>query len=233
MNKRVAIIQSNYIPWIGYFNIIHCVDHFILLDDVQFTRRDWRNRNLIKTKYGPKWLTIPVDVKGNFQVAIKDVYAAHSDWRFDHWNKIVDAYRAASYFKQIAPVLEDFYLGSEERNLSKINYTFIRLVNSMLKIETPIHRDMDFNAPIDKTERLVHICKALQATEYISGPAAKSYLNTELFIQHGIQVLWADYSDYQEYHQLYPPFEPRVSIIDLLFNEGTQAGRFFKGKIWM
>lgn len=232
MNKRVAIIQSNYIPWIGYFNIIQCVDHFVLLDDVQFTRRDWRNRNLIKTKSGLKWLTIPVDVKGNFHIAIKDVYATDSDWRSDHWNRIVDGYRTAPYFDWIAPAIENFYLNSQEQNLSKINHHCISLVNSILKIETPIHWSMDFNSPTDKTERLVHICKALHATEYLSGPAAKNYLNVMLFQQEGIRVLWADYPNYPPYHQLHPPFTPHVSVIDLLFNEGPHAARLLKSKIW-
>src|SRR5688572_12781158 len=110
MTRRVAIIQSNYIPWKGYFNIIRDVDEFVLLDDVQYTRRDWRNRNLIKTKNGVKWLTIPVDVKGQFEIAIKDVFIADSKWRADHWNQITAAYSKSRYFNLYQKYFEGLYL---------------------------------------------------------------------------------------------------------------------------
>lgn len=234
MAKRVAIIQSNYIPWKGYFNIIKCVDHFVLLDDVQYTRRDWRNRNLIKTKAGLKWLTIPVIVKNKFQIKIEDVQADGTDWRQDHWNKLQEAYRTSQYFKEISPFFESLYLQSNELNLSKINYGFIAQILSILNIPTVLNWSREFpDAPSGKTERLVHICKSLNATEYISGMAAKDYLEVELFEKEQIKVVWADYSGYQPYRQLYTPFEHGVSILDLLFNEGIQSSHFLKDKIWM
>jgi len=234
MTKRVAIIQSNYIPWKGYFNIIKCVDHFVLLDDVQYTRRDWRNRNLIKAKAGLKWLTIPVAVKNNYHVKIADVQTAGSDWRRDHWNQLKGAYGTSQYFKEVSPFFEEIYLQSEELNLSKINYSFIKQILSILKIETPITWSMEFqDTPTGKTERLVHICKKLNATEYISGMAANDYLKVELFEKEGIKVVWADYSGYLPYNQLYPPFEHGVSILDMLFNEGVQSIHLLKDRIWV
>ena len=234
MTKRVAIIQSNYIPWKGYFNIIKCVDHFVLLDDVQYTRRDWRNRNLIKAKAGLKWLTIPVAVKNNYHIKIEDVQTAGSDWRRDHWNQVKDAYSASQYFKEIAPFFEEIYLQNKELNLSKINHSFIKQIVSILKIDTPITWSREFtDTPTGKTERLVRICKKLNATEYISGMAAKEYLEVDLFDKENIKVVWADYSGYQPYSQLYPPFEHRVSILDMLFNEGIQSAHLLKDKIWM
>lgn len=234
MTKRVAIIQSNYIPWKGYFNIIKCVDHFVLLDDVQYTRRDWRNRNLIKTKAGLKWLTIPVTVKNNYHIKIEDVQTAGSDWRSDHWNQVKDAYSTSQYFKEMSPFFEEIYLQNKELNLSKINYSFIEKILSILNITTTLNWSREFsNAPTGKTERLVHICKRLNATEYISGMAAKDYLDVALFDKESIKVVWADYSGYQPYSQLSPPFEHGVSILDMLFNEGIQSAHLLKDKIWM
>lgn len=232
MNKRVAIIQSNYIPWKGYFNIIKCVDEFVLLDDVQYTRRDWRNRNLIKTQSGLKWLTIPVDVKGQYLTHIKDVRTAGSQWRKDHWTQIVEAYKKAPYFSFFGPLLKDLYLNENETSLSLINFSFIKLINKTLNILTPIRWSMEFDSPQEKTERLVHICKSVGANEYISGTAAKDYLEEGLFKQNNIKVSWTDYSTYPEYKQIHPPFEHGVSIIDLLFNEGPDAHHFLKDKIW-
>jgi hypothetical protein len=234
MTNRVAIIQSNYIPWKGYFNIIKCVDHFVLLDDVQYTRRDWRNRNLIKTKAGLKWLTIPVAVKSNYHIKIEDVQAAGSEWRIDHWNQLKNAYGTSQYFKEISPFFEEIYLQSKELNLSKINFSFIEKILAILNIRTPLSWSREFaNMPTRKTERLVHICKNLNASEYISGVAAKDYLEVELFEKENIKVVWADYSGYLPYSQLYPPFEHGVSIMDMLFNEGIQSTHLLKDKIWI
>lgn len=233
MGKKIAIIQSNYIPWKGYFNIIKCVDEFVLLDDVQYTRRDWRNRNRIKTQSGLRWLSIPVEVKGQYLINIKDVRTAGTDWRLNHWRQIEEAYKKAPYFEWLAPGLKDLYVNDTEQRLSAINHKFIRLINSLLNIDTPIRWSMEFDAPAaDKSERLVNICKVLQADEYISGVAAKDYLQESLFHRNDIQVRWTDYSNFPEYKQLYDSFEHSVSVIDLLFNEGPASSDFLKEKIW-
>lgn len=226
--KRVAIIQSNYIPWKGYFNIIRDTDEFVMLDDVQYTRRDWRNRNLIKTPHGLRWLTIPVSVRGNYYTQIKDVTVAGDEWRVQHWNLITEAYKGAKYFNEYREQFEELYLRDNETNLSRINLKFIQLTNAILKISTPLRWSMEFNAPNGKSERLLHICKELNATEYVSGPAAKGYLDEALFIQNGIHVCWADYGNYPEYTQLTRPFEHGVSIIDLIFNEGPRVHDYLK-----
>lgn len=233
MGKRIAIIQSNYIPWKGYFNIIKCVDEFVLLDDVQYTRRDWRNRNLIKTASGLKWLTIPVEVKGQFHVSIKDVKTAGSQWRTDHWRQITEAYKKAPYFSWLAPILEELYLKESETSLSMINFKFISLINRMLNITTPIRWSMEFDSPIEKTERLVNICRELNASEYVSGLSAREYLQEPLFNAYHIDVKWTDYSDFPVYNQLHGAFQHGVSIIDLLFNEGSESSRFLKDRIWI
>jgi hypothetical protein len=231
MPKSIAIIQSNYIPWKGYFNIIKDVDEFVLLDDVQYTRRDWRNRNIIKTQHGLKWLTIPVNVKGKFDSKINEVETFGLEWRTQHWNQLTEAYREAPFFDQYKSIFQPIFINDSECRLSTINYKFITAINNLLGIRTPIRWSSDFDTPNDKTNRLVYICKCLNAEEYISGPAARTYLDEDEFRKNHIQVRWANYDGYKEYPQLHPPFAHGVTILDLLFNQGENAKDFLKKSI--
>jgi len=228
VTKKIAILQSNYIPWKGYFDLINMVDEFILYDDMQYTRRDWRNRNKIKTPNGSQWLTIPVDVKGKYFQAIKDTKINDNLWAKKHWATIKQNYAKAKYFKEYKDMLEELYLNSKEDSLSLINYKFIIAVNSILNIKSKVLWSSDFELVEGKTERLLGICKDCKATEYISGPAAKGYLDEELFLKENIKVSWMDYSNYPEYSQLYPPFEHAVTVLDLIFNEGPNAKKYMK-----
>ena len=226
--KKIAIIQSNYIPWKGYFDIINMVDEFILYDDVQYTRRDWRNRNKIKTPQGLRWITIPVEVKGKYYQKIKDVKISDKEWGKKHWTQITQNYKKAKYFKEYKEFFKELYLNSKETYLSEINYKFIMAINEILGIKTKIRWSSEFNLVDGKNERLLGICKDCNADVYLSGPAAKGYLDEKLFEKEGIKVEWMDYSGYPEYNQLYPPFEHGVTILDLIFNEGRNATRFMK-----
>lgn len=224
----MAIVQSNYIPWKGYFDLINLVDEFILFDDMQYTRRDWRNRNLIKTRAGLKWLTIPVAVKGNFFQKIKDTRVSDPGWGRTHWESIVHNYSKANHFAAFREVFESLYLGSQESFLSQINYAFLTAICKILGIETRITWCDDYESVEGKTERLVSICKQAGATTYISGPAARDYIDEGLFNYADISLEYMDYSAYPEYRQLFPPFEHGVSVIDLIFNEGPDAPKFMK-----
>ena len=226
--KRVAILQSNYIPWRGYFDMINKVDEFILFDDMQYTRRDWRNRNIIKSSAGLKWLTIPVEVKGKYFQAIKDTKVSDPSWNRKHWQTILHCYSKARYFPLYREIFEELYLNANDIYLSRVNHLFLKAICSLLGIETKISWSMDYSLTGDKTERLVNLCKQAGATEYLTGPAAKNYLNDKVFYDKGIAVTYMDYSGYPEYSQLYPPFESQVSIIDLIFNEGPDAAKFMK-----
>lgn len=228
MTKTIAVVQSNYIPWRGYFDLINSVDEFILYDDVQYTIRDWRNRNIIKTSSGLLWLTIPVEVKGKYLQKIKDTVISDPTWGRKHWASIIHNYSRAKYFPMHRELFEELYLRSEDKLLSQINYRFIVAICRILGISTTISWSMDYNLIGDKTERLVHLCQQAGATEYLSGPAARAYLNEDLFEREGIGVAYMDYSAYPEYRQLYLPFEPSVTIIDLIFNEGPNATRYMK-----
>ena len=226
--KKIIITQSNYIPWKGYFDSINIVDEFVLYDDMQFTRRDWRNRNQIKTRDGVKWLTIPVEVKGKYFQKINETRISEPEWGEKHWNTILHNYSKAKYFNDYKKLLEELYLNNKEEYLSKVNYNFLKAICEILGIKTKMIWSDEFNLLEEKTERLVDICKARGATDYYSGPAAKAYMNEELFERENIKVHYFDYSGYPDYNQLYGDFTHAVSIIDLIFNEGPNSTKFMK-----
>lgn len=225
--KRVAILQSNYVPWKGYFDIINSVDLFVFHDDLQYTKNDWRNRNKIKTNAGLQWLTIPcgTDEKRLIcEVNLKD----HS-WQKDHWNKISANYAKASYFKTYKPFFEELYLGTTWKNLSELNQSMIqKIAIELLGIKTAYLDSRELQLSTKKAERVKEILLKTGADYYLSGPAAKDYLEESFLAADGIALEWMDYSNYPVYTQLFPPFEHAVSIIDLIFNMGPDAKNYMK-----
>ncbi len=221
--KRVAILQSNYIPWKGYFDIINSVDEFILYDDAQYTKGDWRNRNKIKTTNGLRWLTIPVHGKGLFYQKTCECQVAGNTWIDTHWKTIAQSYARAPFFETHAPFFRGLYEQCRNVNLlSTINHLFLKEICSLIKIDTLLTWSMDYEVYGERSERLRNICLQANADEYLSGPAAKNYLNEKLFNDKNIQVCWMDYGGYLEYNQLFsPPFVHELSIIDLIFNVGA------------
>jgi hypothetical protein len=227
--KRVAVVQSNYIPWKGYFDLIAGVDVFVLYDDAQYTRRDWRNRNRIKTAQGVQWLTVPVQVTGKYHQLIREVVVSDPGWAAAHWRTLIHHYGKAAGFTEVAPALEGLYRDvAATQRLSEINYHFLTGINKLLGIATPLKWSSELELTGDRTQRLLGMCRQLGAVTYVSGPTARGYLEERLFQDAGIGVEWADYSAYPEYRQLHPPFDHHVSIVDLLLNEGTAARRFLK-----
>jgi len=226
--KKVAILQSNYIPWKGYFDLINMVDEFILYDDMQYTRRDWRNRNKIQTPQGLQWLTIPVDVKGKYYQKINETQISDKEWGKKHWTQLTHNYKKAPYFQKYQTIFKELYLNNDNRYLSQINYKFIVTINNILGITTTIRWSNEFNLIDGQTEKLLDICKKSNADIYLSGPAAKNYLDENLFRQENIKLEWMDYNGYKEYDQLYKPFEHGVTILDLIFNTGSNATKFMK-----
>jgi len=227
--KKIAISQSNYIPWKGYFDLINSVDEFILYDDVQYTKRDWRNRNKIMTPQGPKWLSIPVEVKGKYFQSVRETMVADSMWPNKHWKSIQQNYSSTSGFDHYGELFANVYLNQTETHLSKINFQFIKVVCDILEIPTKITFSMDYHFErSEKNQQLIELCRQAEADVYFSGPAAKDYMEIDTFNKHGIEVTFFDYSDYPVYNQLYSPFEHSVSILDLLFCEGRNAKKFMK-----
>jgi len=204
------------------------VDEFIIFDDMQYTRRDWRNRNIIKTPKGPQWLTIPVEVKGRYHQKINETKVSGNDWREKHWKAICHNYAKARFFVDYSSLFEELYLGSRESRLSLINYSFITAINKLLGIATKISWSNDYTLAEGKTERLVDLCRQTRADTYVSGPSAKGYIDRGLFEKENIQLEWMDYSGYPEHSQLYPPFIHEVSILDLIFNEGPKSQGYLK-----
>jgi hypothetical protein len=227
-HKRVAIVQSSYIPWKGYFDLIRAADEFILLDDVQFTKRDWRSRNRIKTKDGLHWLTIPVHTKGRYEQRIMDTTISESSWGERHWQTIQSAYARTAFFDAYAPSVRALYEKPVSEKLSEVNRSLIDVICRALGIVTPIRWSSEYHPAEGRNERLIDLCLKAGATDYLSGPSARGYMDEAAFARAGVTVQFVDYSGYSEYPQPYPPFEHAVSALDLLFCTGPRAIDYLK-----
>lgn len=222
--KTVAINQSNYVPWIGYFNLIKSADIFVIYDSVQYTKNDWRNRNQIKAPNGVIWLTVPTGSK--ISRSIDSVLLPEGNWRRKHLATLEQFYKKSRYFDEIFNLV-DFALNSEKlETLSQLNITLITLICQYLNIKTKIISDQALSFFGDKNTRLLQICTYLDADIYRSAPAAKTYLDIALFAMHGIDVVWHKYPEYPAYPQLWGPFCYKMSILDLLFNCGPSSANF-------
>ena len=226
--KKIAILQSNYIPWKGYFDLIAAVDAFILYDDMQYTRRDWRNRNKIKTPQGVQWLTVPVQVKGKYDQKIKDTLIDGTAWAADHWKTLALNYGRSAHFAEIAAWLEPLYLRQSHTHLSRLNAGLIGAICGYLGIRTTIHSSSEYRLREGKSERLADLCLQAGGTIYVSGPSARTYIEESVFAAHGVVLSWFDYSGYPEYPQLWGDFVHEVTILDLLFNCGKEAPRYMR-----
>ena len=226
--RSVAVIQSNYIPWKGYFDIIHDVDTFIFLDDVQFTARDWRSRNQIKTQAGVQWLTIPVGP--GLDRLIHEVRLVDSRWQRKHWATIVQNYGKAPYFEHYRAFFEHFYLGSAWSSLSEFNQALTKAIATQcLGLRTQFRDSREFTLRGKKLDRLVDLILQAGATEYLSGPTARDYIDKSVFDRVNVNLTYKDYAGYPEYPQRYDGFAHGVSIIDVLFNVGPDAPHYIWG----
>jgi hypothetical protein len=226
--SKILITQSNYIPWKGYFDSISMCDIFVIYDDMQYTKRDWRNRNLVKTAQGSKWLSIPVEVKGKYFQKINETQVSDKNWNRSHFDFLKQNYRNAKSYKETIDWVEDLYMNCGFDLLTDINQYFIEKIMHYLNIHTKIIHSKDFLLAEEKNQRLVNICKDLEGTDYYSGPAAKAYMDESLFEKENIKVHYFNYSGYPEYEQVHPPFEHGVSILDLIFCEGKNSLQFMK-----
>lgn len=226
--KKVAIIQSNYIPWKGYFDIIHDVDLFIFYDDVQYTKNDWRNRNKVKTSQGLCWLTIPVGSREGR--LIYEVEIEQDIWTRKHWETIKQSYSKAPFFKKYQGFFEYVYLDAKWGNLSELNQFLVKTISKeFLGIGTDFKDSREYHPEGHKLERLIDLLIKVNAELYVSGPTAKGYIEENKFKEAGIELVFKDYSGYPEYPQLFPPFEHAVSILDILFNCGPAAPDYIWG----
>ena len=225
---RVALIQSSYIPWKGFFDIIHDVDRFIFYDDVQFTPRDWRTRNKVKTAQGSIWLTVPAGQKRTRLIC--EVQLEDKTWGRKHWDTLRHAYAKAPHFAHYKPFLEHVYLERTWDTLSELNqYTTRTIATEFLGIRTEFRDSREYDVQGQKFDRLYDLVVKSGATTYLSGPSAADYIEPGRFEAAGIELQYKDYSGYPEYPQLYPPFEHAVSILDLLFHMGPDAPEYIWG----
>ena len=225
---KVVILQPSYIPWRGYFHQIYKADFFIFYDCVQYDKHGWRNRNSIKTNQGAQWLTIPVNTKGCVSEGklIKDIPISWDmAWNEKHFKAIIQSYSKAPFFKKFQPLLEEIYL-RHDALLSDLTCTTTEIIARELGIaHTKFIRSTELGAEGSKTDRLIWILKKVGATHYISGPSAVDYIEREIFEEAGISLEFMAY-DYPQYPQLHGNFQPQVSVLDLLFNVGPDAGKY-------
>ena len=228
MQKSIVITQSNYIPWKGFFDGLAQIDEFIVYDDMQYTRRDWRNRNRIKTTKGLEWLSIPVNVKGRYLQKINETVVVDDSWKQSHLQKIKTNYSNAAQYEKVFEWMQNVYDSCDEEYLTAINVHFIKAICEKLNINITILDSREFELTGDKTEKLVSICQQTSATAYFTGPAAKDYMDEKLFEDSGVQLNYFDYSGYPEYPQQFEGFEHGVSILDLFFNVGFDVKEYMK-----
>lgn len=226
--KSCIITQSNYIPWKGYFDSINMVDIFVVYDDMQYTKRDWRNRNYIKTPQGLKWLSIPVEVSGKFHQKINETLISDKSWNRSHLESIKQNYREAPCFKENKDWLENLYLDCNFDRLTEVNEYFLRKIGEYLGIQTVYRRSEEFILCEDRTQKMVDICLELGVSHYYTGPNAKQYIDEGKFSSQGVELNYFDYSGYSEYPQLHGGFEHGVSIMDMILNLGKETVNYMK-----
>jgi hypothetical protein len=223
-----VVLQPNYIPWRGYFHLIQRSDIFVFYDDVQYDKHGWRNRNRIKTVNGPQWLTIPVGSAGCVveKTLIKDIEIVWDrDWANKHWTTLKQSYRKSPFFLKYEPLLEPFFQSRPKRLADFTIELTMALARELGNQHTRFVRSSELNLAGDRLERLVGVLKQVGIDHYISGPAAQDYIQDAAFDAAGVRLEYMVY-DYPEYEQLFPPFDPQVSILDLLFMQGPNAAKF-------
>lgn len=213
---KAVILQSNYIPWKGYFDLINDADLFIFYDEVQYTKNDWRNRNQIYTKNGLQWLTIPVGTQET-KNKISEVQI-DSGWQKKHAKSLELGYKSAPFYYQLEELMNDYLLEKEWRYLKDLNQYLIKSIAAKIGITTTFKDSASFMQEGDKVSKLINILKQSGATEYISGPAGKDYLeeSKHLFQENEIKLTYKKYPAYKAYDQFNRQFVNNVSIADMI-----------------
>ena len=222
---RLTILQSNYIPWKGYFDLMAMSDLFVVYDSVQYTKNDWRNRNTIASATGPIWLTIPVATAGRADQRINEATIDDRRWARKHWSTIAQTFARRPHFSAVRDRWESEYLSAQECGLlHDVNLRFLRMIADQLHIATEIVDDRDFAVePDTPTGKLVQLCQLVGADRYVTGPAGLNYLEVERFHSAGIALDVIDYGNYPEYPQTTDEFRHGVSVLDLIASVGDDT----------
>jgi len=222
---KAAIHQLQYWPGLRFFAKLRASDLFIYLDDVQFEKREFQNRNRIRTARGWQYLTAPVLSKGRFAQKINEVEMDNSaTWREDHLLAIKLNYARAPFLKEYLPKLEELY-SRDYRLLADLTIASMDFLRDAFAIKTPVKFSSEFGIDEASSARLARICAAAGADEYLSGAGAKAYLDPGIFSFAGIKLSWQDFKP-REYRQAFPGFEPDMSALDLLLNCGPASGEY-------
>lgn len=221
---KIAICQPSYLPWIGYFDLIDQVEVFVVLDDVQFEKQSWQQRNRIKTPTGLRWLTVPVIFRGRLGQLIKDVEIRDNEFWREHSRAIELNYRRSRFFDTYSRALTSSVSSARGGLLVDLNIGLIELLMGLLGIKTSVVFSSTLRQTGKRTELLANICRSLGATQYISPLGSAAYLLEEqdVMLNQGIDVVFHNF-EHPEYRQLFPPFLPFASVIDLIFNEGHHS----------
>ena len=226
---KCVILQPGYLPWLGFFDQMNWADTFVIYDDVQYTKRDWRSRNRIKTQTGTQWLSVAVLSKNKRHQLINEAKIAYDKkWNHKHIESITMAYSSAKYFEKYFPSIKEI-LQKMHEYLVDLNMDLIKYLKDAIGIQTDIVYSSKLKAEGKNTERLVNICAELGAKEYLTGDAARDYLDEGLFERNGIKLKYHNYK-YPLYPQLHGEFIPYLSVIDLLFNCGPESFDYITGK---
>jgi len=219
---RVAIVQSNYIPWRGYFSLISTCDVFVILDSVQYTKNDWRNRNQLCGPNGLFWLTIPIR-RDSTRGSIYEARATSSQWISNHLTSIRQTLSGLPFCESALDSVEPVFRSLEsEASLHAINMALIRAICDLTAIRSTLLVDSDVSTlstrdeEIDPTERLIDVCKRVGATSYLTGPRGIDYLDLDSFRKANIHIEVADYSKLPIYRQKFEGFMPNVSVLDFI-----------------
>jgi len=223
---RIAVLQPSYMPWLGYLDQIARCDTFVFYDDVQYDKNGWRNRNRIRvaSEAGWAWLTVPIHLEGSLPSLLEVVADPRVPWRRKHLAKIQGAYARAKHYELLGEFFAEFFAGDEPR-LVEIAIQSVQAFMKAFNITTPLNRSSALDIGGTRNERLINICRHFGATHYLSGDAARSYLDVALFEQNGIEVEWQSY-DHPTYAQLHEPFVSHLSSLDALLCAGLGAKRF-------
>jgi len=219
----VGIHQPNFLPWLGYFYKLAKCDTFVLLDNVQYTKNSFINRNRIKTPQGVKWLTVPVKIKGRFGQLIKDVEINSTiDWRKKHLGTLEANYKKARFFEPVFQGLKAVYCANDWDALCEVNIQLLKWSLSVLKLDRELVRASELNVWGESTRLLIDIVKEIGGDVYLSGFGGAKYQEEELFKKAGITLAYYEFK-HPVYPQLWSDFVPNLSIIDLLFNCGPES----------
>ncbi len=217
----VAVHQPQYLPWLGYFDKMRRADVFCYLNDVQYKKNEWQNRNRIKTAQNWQWITVPVRYR--FPEKINEVQINNTThWSKKHFQALITNYSRAPYFKAYISIFEDIF-SKEWELISELNVYLIERLRSVLDIQekrTVISSDL--NLRNDPTDRLIDICKALGADTYLAGQGGADYMDLERFKKNGLKLIIQEFN-HPIYPQLFKDFQPHLSVVDLLFNCGLES----------